>query len=680
MLKRAKIFLSLILAVSIVFSLVFTTSVHAADVTGTFIYGNTTDNRCFYERAVKLPNGDILCTFMRNFPPSDWSMDAKSFYFYKSSDNGKTWSFVSELNSSTNGGFPVGKQGMPGLFVLPQQLGAYPAGTILFATTDWSTGPYAIHIWRSTNNGATWQLHSSLAARGTNDGVTKGNNVWEPEFAVSSDGRLVCYYSDERQIGYDQCIVREISNDGGITWGNFALIVGKNDAPTGTKGWRPGMPRVTKLKNGSYFMAYENINCSSSYPAGVVSFKISTDGINWGTASDMGTVVKTSDNQYAVQCPEIAFMDDGSTYGRLFIRGMNDTCATNKCLTSIDNGATWSTIDAPLTVNRKESVGSSWSGTFLSISNGILLELNNFFNGSYNEIRCGTGLLNSYGMIVSGAQYKLTNQKSSLCLDDPAGSTTAGTQMIQWNDNGLATQRWKADYMGSGYFRLTCMFSNLVLDNYNGLATPGNKIIQWNDNGMDPQRWAITHTGNGYYKLTNKSGGLSLDVSGGSTEPNALIVQNVDSGSTSQRWKVEQDNIVRLESKNIANTYIRHSNYRAQISPRDDFRTTPFQDSEWKLVPGLADSTCVSLESVNKPGYFLRHRDGQVWLDAKSDTAQYKADATWRIKPGLTDSSMSSFEAYNFSGQYMRHRDGLMWMTAISTDLDKADATFRQLK
>ncbi|HHW00695.1 MAG TPA: alpha-L-arabinofuranosidase [Clostridiaceae bacterium] len=679
MLKKGKILLSVILTLVMALGIASTTPVQAADVTGSFIYGNTTDNRCFYERAVVLPNGDILCTFMRSFPPANWSTNAKSFYFYKSSDGGKTWSFVSELNSSTNGGFPVEKQGMPGLFVLPQQLGQFPAGTILFATTDWSTGPYCIHIWRSTNNGATWQYHSSLAARGTNDGITKGNNVWEPEFAVSSDGRLVCYYSDERQIGYDQCIVREISDDGGLTWGNFAIIVGKNDAPTGVSGWRPGMPRVLRLKNGNYFMAFENINCDPSYPQGVISFKISTDGINWGNATSMGTVVKTSDNQYAVQCPEIALVDDGSTYGRLFVRGMNDTCITNKCLTSTDNGATWTTIDAPLTVFRRESVGSSWSGTFLAKGN-TLIEINNFFNGSFNEVRCGTGIVDSHGIIISGAQYKLTNQNSGLCLDDLGGSTTAGTQIGQWHDNGLDTQRWKADYMGNGYYKLTCMFSNLLLDNYNGLSTPGNKIIQWHDNGMDPQRWTITHTGNGYYKLVNKASGLVLDVSGGSTAPAAYVVQNIDNGSASQRWKVEQDNIVRLESKNITNTFVRHSNYRVQISHRDDFRTTPFQDSEWKIVPGLADSSCVSFESVNRPGYFLRHRDGQVWIDPKSDTALFKADATWRIKPGLADSSMYSFEAYNFPGQYMRHRDGLMWMTTISTDLDKNDATFKILK
>lgn len=678
MLKRVRISLSMVLVVSLIFSFFVSTSVFA-DTKGTFIYGNTTDNRSFYERAVKLSNGDLLCTFMRSFPPADWSTATKSFYFYKSSDGGKTWNMVSELNSSTNGGFPVEKQGMEALYVLPQQCGNYPAGTILFATTDWAaTSPYSIHIWRSTDNGTTWQYHSSLAARGTNDGITKGNNNWEPEFAVSSDGRLVCYYSDERQIGYDQCIVREISNDGGITWGNYSIIVGRNDAPTGTSGWRPGMPRVLKLKNGNYFMAYENIN---STPAGAIRFKISTDGINWGNASDLGTLVATSTSG-AYQCPEVALVDDGSTYGRLFVRGMNDSCSASKCFTSKDNGATWSEIDAPLTVVRNEGVGSSWSGTFVPVGN-VLYEINNYFNGSYNEIRFGTGVVNTDGIIVSGAFYKLTNKNSNLCLDDAGGSTTPGTQMIQWTDNSLETQMWKADYMGNNFFKLINKFSGLCLDNYNGLSTPGNKIIQWTDNGFDPQRWKIDYMSSGFYKLNNKVSNLSLDVSGSSTETNALIVQNTDNGSNSERWKLEQRYLVtRLQSYNFPANYIRHNNGRFKID--NNFTALPIEDSYFKVVPAInGDTTNVSFECINMPGRYLRHRNGEVWADQSDGTTIFKNDASWKPRAGLASSAnptMVSYEASTLPGNYLRHRDGLMWLTTISTDTDRADATFKKFE
>lgn len=650
-----------------------------ADTKGNFIYGNTTDNGCFYERMVQLDNGDLLCTFMRSFPPGDWSRDAKSFHFYRSSDKGQTWSMVSELNSSLNGGFPVNKQGMPGMFVLPTQLGDYPAGTILFATSDWSDSDYTINIWRSTDNGDSWQYHSSLAPRGQNDGITKGNNTWEPEFAVSSDGRLVCYYADERQIGYDQCIVREISNDGGITWGDYSIIVGEEDAPTGTPGWRPGMPRVLKLKDGSYFMAFENIH---SNPAGAISFKTSADGINWGDPKDRGTLVQTS-HSTAFQCPAIALVDDGSTHGRLFVKGMNDDCSASKCFTSTDNGATWSEIDAPLTAVRNESRGSGWSGTFLADGN-ILYEINNYYNGSYNEVRFGTGVVYDDGIIISGAHYKLTNQNSGLCLDNSGGSMSPGNPMIQWHDNKLATQMWKTDYMGDGYFKLTNRFSNLCLDNLNGNSAIGNPIIQWTDNGMDPQRWNIDYTGDGYFKLNNKSSNLSLAVEDGSLVAGANIIQNEDVVAADRRWNIERVyEVTRLRSYNLPENYLRHNNSNRVIID-SNFTTLPIEDSYFKLVPGInGNPNCVSFESINMPGYYMRHRDGEVWFDKYENSSLFKADASWIPRTGLanvSDQLMVSYEASNISNNYLRHQDGVLKLTVITSNLDRADATFKFLQ
>jgi hypothetical protein len=36
----------------------------------------------------------------------------------------------------------------------------------------------------------------------------------------------------------------------------------------------------------------------------------------------------------------------------------------------------------------------------------------------------------------------MNRASGSLILDDPAGSTTAGTQLQIWTDNGLAPQQW----------------------------------------------------------------------------------------------------------------------------------------------------------------------------------------------------------------------------------------------
>jgi hypothetical protein len=118
---------------------------------------------------------------------------------------------------------------------------------------------------------------------------------------------------------------------------------------------------------------------------------------------------------------------------------------------------------------------------------------------------------------------------------------------------------------------------------------------------------------------------------------------------------------------------MRHANSRGRI----DADVAPMEDSGWKMVPGLADSAAVSFESVNFPGHYLRHRNGQLWKDADDDSAIFKADATFYVRPGLADSSLVSFESYNFPDQYIRHRNYLLYSESVSSELDRSDVTFR---
>ncbi len=666
---RAKRLLSMLVTLVMLATLPLTSAL-ADDADGMTIYGNTTDDQCFYERVVQLPNGDLLATWQREFPiTTNWT-GMKSFYFYKSSDQGKTWSYVSELDPSNYAGLSRNKMGMPGMFVLTQSLGNLSAGTVLFATSDWDVNAtYCIHIWKSTDNGATWTLHSNLAARGGSQ------SVWEPEFAISSTGQLVCYYSDERQAGYDQCIALETSSDGGVTWGNYTIIAGEYDADW-VRGvdpslWRPGMPRVRQLSNGTYFMAYENI---AGGHGGIISCRTSSDGINWGSITTLGNTVAASGTS-AYQCPEIACIDDGSTYGRIFLRGMNDTCSPSLCYTSTDAGQTWQLIDAPLTAVRKESVASSWSGTFVA-DGSRLIEVNNYYNGSYNEIRCGTGMLYGSQLIIDGADYKLVNVASGYCIDDAGGSMDWGNEMILWSDNGYHTQSWHTKNITGEYFSLICNFSDLALDNPNGSQQSGTRIVQWDKNYSAAQRWKFIPDGSGHFKIQNESSGLYLDTENQSTALHTYVVQNASSASNTQKWTLERIyEIARIRSYNISDCHIYHNSSGSALIANASTTMSLFS-SQWRIVPGLADSSCISFESVDNPGYYLRHYNGNVIISQNNGTQVFWEDATWRMHTGLASSSGVSFETYNFSGIYMRHYNSYLIISQISTALDQADATF----
>jgi hypothetical protein len=247
-----------------------------------------------------------------------------------------------------------------------------------------------------------------MAARGT----AGTQRTWEPEFAVTADRRLICYYSDERQPGYNQAIAQEISPDGGLTWGNYQIIIG-NSADSN---WRPGMPRVVKAKNGTYFMFFEMIGAAPNF---AVRFKTSSDGINWGSATNLGNVVGTGVYR-ASQTPEVAYVDDGSANGRFYVRGMTDVVSSaNEMFTSADYGATWSQVDAPLTVKgSNQSTPDAWSGTLLPLDNSLLLEINSVKVGSRTEIRSNVAQINGDSSIANVAVYKLVNQNNSLFKND----------------------------------------------------------------------------------------------------------------------------------------------------------------------------------------------------------------------------------------------------------------------
>ena len=86
---------------------------------------------------------------------------------------------------------------------------------------------------------------------------------------------------------------------------------------------------------------------------------------------------------------------------------------------------------------------------------------------------------------------------------------------------------------------------------------------------------------------------------------------------------------------------------------------------------------CQSFESVDYPGYFLRHQDYRLKLSPRSDDALFRKDATFCVRSGLFSSSGRSFESFNFPGHYIRHSNFELWIArSDGSALFKKDATF----
>ncbi len=135
--------------------------------------------------------------------------------------------------------------------------------------------------------------------------------------------------------------------------------------------------------------------------------------------------------------------------------------------------------------------------------------------------------------------------------------------------------------------------------------------------------------------------------------------------------------LFRFQSLGRQGAYLRHANFQLRL----DFGVNPLADSQFMLVPGLADPEAVSVESANFPGFYLRHRDNVVWLIADDGGDTFEEDATWWIRPGLADEGGISFEAYSQPERYIGRMFGVLALVPVpdtASDQVLADSTFLQ--
>lgn len=86
-------------------------------------------------------------------------------------------------------------------------------------------------------------------------------------------------------------------------------------------------------------------------------------------------------------------------------------------------------------------------------------------------------------------------------------------------------------------------------------------------------------------------------------------------------------------------------------------------DSTWIVRRGLADNSCVSFESKNYPGDWLRHYSFRLLRQPFDGTAQFAADATFCPQAGKNGQG-TSFASYNYPAKFIRHYDNTVYIAS----------------
>jgi len=485
-----------------------------------------------YGRLIRLQynggyNGNLIATF------EAWP---NNYGIYRSADDGLSWTqIVAPLLSSTPG---WKMQVEPDLFELPAATGNLPAGTILLAGNSGtnSSNSHRMEVWCSMNQGGSW-LFRGLVDQSTNQGL------WEPNLALSSSGQLVCYYSDERfqSSGYNQLLGERVSPDGGLTWGPEIYVCAIAD---GVK--RPGMAVTKKLPNGQYVLTYEGVNFGGYSQ---VYMKFSSDGTNWGSASDSGTALQTTGGAYVGGTPYVMWSPAGSSNGTLIVSGKYDINTPNTdreflINTNLGQG-NWTMIPAAVQWQGGGNQLSGWSQGMIPTADGkgviqmASSQITVSGNTNDNEM-----LVGREQMILPRQTYNFANQNSGLALEVPGNSATHGVGLQQNLVTGGPAQQWTFNDLGNNVWTLTNWENQMAWDDTGWGTNAGTKLEQYDYNGLAVQQFKLRPVGNGSWNFINVNSSLFVTVTNASKSSGAALVLWTNTATSEQNWFVSQPSVM----------------------------------------------------------------------------------------------------------------------------------------
>ncbi len=657
--------------------------VYTADNNGTFDPGGATYSRIICLKNSGSSNGTLLCTYdqLKNVSVKvgKKTISKQVYPIYRSTDNGNSWKLISNVYDTK---YNLLKTSQPCLFELPQQVGNMPAGTIILAGNIFDDSPKTqsrIVLYKSTDHGKSWSFLSEVDHGGpcTYDPSTTSTTttVWEPFLGMSKDGRLVCYYSDERQKanGVLQAVSYRASSDG-VNWGslsNVAAITNKKD--------RPGMITVTPLPNGTYMATYEVVNRPSiNNNNAIVYCKFSEDGLTWDAGS-LGTRVALADGRGIGSSPYVKWVNAGGPNGMVVVSAKwgsddsdNISGGQNFYVNYNLGKGPWERLPMAVTYDATDTAGGYFSGFSQSFDvspdNNTLYQATNVENFqnvkniegknyNLNDVRVGTLSLN--GTIYEAENGEVTNARAEDAVDASAGKEVRyineSDSAVEFNNikvaqsgnytihvrysngegsdashnvtvNGAmigtvnypATVNWDRYQWSSftcylnqgintikfsknvGFAEMDCIQvseseNNVAIINQNSgkylevksaLIDNGAEIGQWGPTKNWCQNWAFEDAGSGYYRIKNLNSGLYLDIQDHSMADGAKAIQAEYSDNASQIWNVSDqgDGYYFIINKNSGKYLEVSSNSAEDGASVGQWGPTGYECQKWTFI------------------------------------------------------------------------------------------------
>jgi hypothetical protein len=554
-----------------------TATATAYQPSSTALYTATDPGSCnkspciLYPKSAQLPSGRLVAAFEDSQGP----VIGQDMPIYKSDDYGDTWHKLADLKapayvSSDPAYAPYTSNWTnPFFYVLPEALGAHPAGTLLLANvaspgtaTNNDRLASAIFLWASTDQGASWEIISKVVASPLTYNGVAGDTVWQDPtwepYLMMRNGKLVVYYSDERDaLGYNSTtgvvqfdsadsssadsggqILAHMTWDGVGAWTapvlDVAGLTEQHDGKTKIGGGRPGMTNIVPTTDGKWLLTYEYWGGGDNN-----RFKIGTDPekffeVGGAAGTNISALPVAPGSQPLAQggSPVLTTRPDGSIV-----------------YNAAGSSSVW--------VNESGRSDGVWKQYQTSVPAGYSRNLQ-YVEGTGRihilQAPWGTGPVSHASLDLGhseGAYYSLVNRQTGEVLSTAANKTQdvnlTGDQpdIITWsNDATNDTQRWHVQPKGSSVTFLN-KAGGRALGIFWGNASAGQPIVQWVDDGGSDKLWKLVSSTDGHVKIQstlNASLYMTGAGSGGTvTVSNAISTAGGAAADDAQEWLLVQE-------------------------------------------------------------------------------------------------------------------------------------------
>jgi hypothetical protein len=151
--------------------------------------------------------------------------------------------------------------------------------------------------------------------------------------------------------------------------------------------------------------------------------------------------------------------------------------------------------------------------------------------------------------------------------------------------------------------------------------------------------------------------GYPSDATENSVQANIVAVKYATTSLTSgAALTVGKSVSLKVTTPGYDTRYIAHSGNTVNTQVVSSSSSTALkQQASWTVRTGLGNSGCLSFESVDTPGSYIRHSNFELQVNAGDGTKQFNEDATFCPLASFNSAATHSIRAWGYPTRFFRH-------------------------